>query len=933
MGNTASTLQTPSDGSHGGERSRSPSVRRSLARGGGDTLSASASLSIAASSTLQQQERLAAAAAAASAAAAAAASASAGSGMRARASTHDPQRHSPQHHFAPLPALSHPHPQSHAYAFANQASLEPGVSPIHSHPFSNPTSPGSESPTEGVTPGGRPRSGSAGLALDAPAVDSPVGSPADDGRVAAAGGTTSRSRSIKTPTASNQQRAESPSSASRRSASVSSPVGQTRSGQGIAASAAASSDRAGGQAYNYHPPHGYHQHQPSPLRTEISHGSSRRRTTHEGLQLGMGFDPTTVVSSNPTTPLVATQNRHASGTPSHLEPPHPSTVFSALDVRTVENAPAGTSVPTLDRPKFQKRESGSGTPTQMNATDPFERTPVTTASQPLPLHRPGNNTETSFGIGDGAGESDITFSNGGYGLDVPRPIAKLGTSAVTDDDVPTPPELRKDALGRTLPAALPSYLRIPTTSMVDDENTLAFYDTPANSGGQGDLDSSVTADSSTDAARQSGQRKRASSGAYGPADNAVPFMAILLTWRGGGHNVSVTGTFANEWRSRIPLSRSETGSRKERGEFSCMLHLPPGTHRLKFLVDDRWKVSPDLSTATDGEGNLVNYVEIPNVGPDHPGPLSAPGEDLPDEGERGKGDDEGERGRADDDFAFPPAYLRASRLGKFGLVQLADPSGTGPPAYGLQTPMGGQEQELLEPPSQYSGHGKESSGATALEGRGSASLDDILASGDPSHDERAAAAAKAGDNRTSYYAESTTSSAGGSVGTAGPTHQQNTDLRITPMYARIDLDDDRPRASLDDVFGDDLKKKAEADSWTREIPEVIVQAQIAEELERERLEAAAASGAPQHSNHDHHHNQSSLPAPPSLPRQLEKVILNSGPAGLAGAVDDNSVLPAPNHVVLSHLTASSIKGGVLAVGTTTRYKRKYVTTVFHRPVR
>jgi hypothetical protein len=38
--------------------------------------------------------------------------------------------------------------------------------------------------------------------------------------------------------------------------------------------------------------------------------------------------------------------------------------------------------------------------------------------------------------------------------------------------------------------------------------------------------------------------------------------------------------------------------------------------------------------------------------------------------------------------------------------------------------------------------------------------------------------------------------------------------------------------------------------------------------------------------------------------------------------DDNSILPIPNHVVLNHLTASAIRNGVLAVGTTTRYKRK-----------
>lgn len=38
--------------------------------------------------------------------------------------------------------------------------------------------------------------------------------------------------------------------------------------------------------------------------------------------------------------------------------------------------------------------------------------------------------------------------------------------------------------------------------------------------------------------------------------------------------------------------------------------------------------------------------------------------------------------------------------------------------------------------------------------------------------------------------------------------------------------------------------------------------------------------------------------------------------------DDNSILPIPNHVVLNHLTASAIRNGTLAVGTTTRYKRK-----------
>lgn len=44
--------------------------------------------------------------------------------------------------------------------------------------------------------------------------------------------------------------------------------------------------------------------------------------------------------------------------------------------------------------------------------------------------------------------------------------------------------------------------------------------------------------------------------------------------------------------------------------------------------------------------------------------------------------------------------------------------------------------------------------------------------------------------------------------------------------------------------------------------------------------------------------------------------------------DDNSILPIPNHVVLNHLTASAIRNGTLAVGTTTRYKRKVSSRVF-----
>ncbi|KAJ5902530.1 Immunoglobulin E-set [Penicillium taxi] len=69
------------------------------------------------------------------------------------------------------------------------------------------------------------------------------------------------------------------------------------------------------------------------------------------------------------------------------------------------------------------------------------------------------------------------------------------------------------------------------------------------------------------------------------------------------------------------------------------------------------------------------------------------------------------------------------------------------------------------------------------------------------------------------------------------------------------------------------------------------------------------------------------PTPPSLPLFLGKSILNS----TTPTKDDSSVLNYPNHTVLNHLATSSIKNGVLATSVTTRYKRKYVTSILYKP--
>ncbi|KAK9865771.1 hypothetical protein WJX84_005577 [Apatococcus fuscideae] len=70
--------------------------------------------------------------------------------------------------------------------------------------------------------------------------------------------------------------------------------------------------------------------------------------------------------------------------------------------------------------------------------------------------------------------------------------------------------------------------------------------------------------------------------------------------------------------------------------------------------------------------------------------------------------------------------------------------------------------------------------------------------------------------------------------------------------------------------------------------------------------------------------------PPGMPPHLQLTLLNVPPA-----LDATAALPRPQHVVLNHLYCQRAPSTVnaLVVGTTTRYKSKYVTTVMYKPQR
>lgn len=108
--------------------------------------------------------------------------------------------------------------------------------------------------------------------------------------------------------------------------------------------------------------------------------------------------------------------------------------------------------------------------------------------------------------------------------------------------------------------------------------------------------------------------------------------------------------------------------------------------------------------------------------------------------------------------------------------------------------------------------------------------------------------------------------------------------------------------------------------------------QIPNHLRSRSVESSSSSATPTQQSQQQQqqrgsHHQSGA-GPPILPPHLLQVILNN-PNVNAG---DSTLLPQPNHVMLNHLYALSIKDGVMVLSCTYRFRKKYVTTLLYKPI-
>ncbi|KAI0087727.1 5'-AMP-activated protein kinase beta subunit, interation domain-containing protein [Irpex rosettiformis] len=328
----------------------------------------------------------------------------------------------------------------------------------------------------------------------------------------------------------------------------------------------------------------------------------------------------------------------------------------------------------------------------------------------------------------------------------------------------------------------------------------------------------------------------------------------------------------------LPISSSP-----ETKTWSAQIHVLPGTHHFKFIVDDQWTTSTQYPTAVDDlDGSLANYVSVSS-----------------------------------------PTSI--------------SPSSTSPQA----TPHPNNVNQFA---SSFWSEASSREGGGGEGGRGEAAWTTVI----PQELVNAAA------EEENYLA-----SAGGSPSTSGsvpapnippapvlPRHLDKLILNVRPQIAGAPgSPGESSRSKKEKEKERSRRERRERDGRSKaHTPSNLGMTTNASELGTDEkdgnhlvLPVITASGT------DVTAMYGSSPTTPLVGEDggasglLGKKLANTAAVNgnklvdVLALADDASVLPVPSHVVLHHLSTSAIKNGVLAVANTTRYKKKYITTIYYKP--
>ncbi|EIN12854.1 hypothetical protein PUNSTDRAFT_141436 [Punctularia strigosozonata HHB-11173 SS5] len=355
-------------------------------------------------------------------------------------------------------------------------------------------------------------------------------------------------------------------------------------------------------------------------------------------------------------------------------------------------------------------------------------------------------------------------------------------------------------------------------------------------------------------------------------DEPVP---VKIVWRGGAERSVVLARAGDDnWKGRQPLERDPATD-----EWSATINLLPGTHHIKFIVDDQWRTADDMPTATtDDDGSLANYLAV-----------AAP--------------------------SSPPSPAH------HGLALRTDPAHAKHLNGGISFWSGDDTESV----SSYDGN---DGGVRIRDGMWTDEFPPALIAA--AREEEAYLAAQDATDDASYdYSPNTARMPAPNVPPAPalPRFLEKLILNVRqdPPAGRSSREREQRRESrrkgrASNMSSSNVSENAEPMPSPTPIPVTTASGTDVTKVHGLTITPTLPSTAEEtgHKPHSRSRGQSIREAP----AQVQQVQTLS---------DDASVLPVPSHVVLHHLSTSAIKNGVLAVANTTRYRRKYLTTIYYKP--
>lgn len=487
------------------------------------------------------------------------------------------------------------------------------------------------------------------------------------------------------------------------------------------------------------------------------------------------------------------------------------------------------------------------------------------------------------------------------------------------------------------------------------------------------------------------------------AMNAAGFLKPVSTkivWRGGGWSVVLARAGDDEWRGRREMVRESPGS----PVFETTVDLAPGTHHIRFLVDDQWRVADDLPTAVDDQGSLANYVAVPfpkakdpsffpEDGPELEPPFNPISQEERDEKKKGKLKSKGDQPnpvQAEQwTSILPPELLEAFKEEEMYLaasqgttedaaVQQPNhplhrisgfvPAPNIPPAPALPRHLDKLILNMrVSPGPSANGVGK----SVAAVGNAAS----VIGSGQSGRGDRRTGSGAAAATTTGRSGETTPqrerrrgrerglsdvtpnrrrppppapppslfSDDGGSVmGSSSNLHAILADGTGSPRVVETigEAEEGTPTSSHSvpasiDTSGTTTSTPGTGGTGTPITPTPSIPSTIGTLPGTEGSNASSVAAST---------TTSPGAATPSSPTTAPSSSANSSSQHVVSSrsitidtsttpslTDDASVLSVPSHVVLHHLCTSAIKNGVLAVASTTRYRKKYLTTIYYKP--